>query len=92
MTTFEGRSEAASDAPVVREDDAIAFAEGAITLWGNLVTMMGLHLQETGMPRETVLEMLTMLHETNEDTIRSPRAKAAAASHMMAVYRALADS
>jgi hypothetical protein len=41
------------------------------------------------MSRAEVLEMLTMLHDTNQATIRSPRAKAAAASHLMSVYRAL---
>lgn len=74
------------------DDGAAACAEGAITLWSNLVTMIGMHLRETGTSREEVLEMLTMLHETNEETVRSPRARAAASQHMMAVYRVLAET
>lgn len=74
------------------DDDPIAFAEGAITLWANLLTLMATHLQEQGLPRAELLEMLTMLHDTNEATIRSPRAKASAASHLMAVYTALETS
>ena len=41
------------------------------------------------MPRAELLDMLKMLHDTNEATIRSPRARASAASHLMAVYTAL---
>lgn len=78
-----GRRERASD------DDAIAFAEGAITMWANLITLMATHLREHGMPRDEMLEMLTMLHDTNEATIRSPRARASAANHLMAVFKAL---
>jgi len=74
------------------DDDPIAFAEGTITLWANLLTLMATHLREQGMPRAELLEMLTMLHDTNEATIRSPRAKASAASHLMAVYTALEAS
>lgn len=73
----------------VAEDDAIAFAEGSITMWGNMLTLMATHLREHGMPRGEVLEMLTMLYETNEATIRSPRARASAARHLMAVFKAL---
>ncbi|UAK25561.1 hypothetical protein [Sphingomonas nostoxanthinifaciens] len=73
----------------VAEDDAIAFAEGAITMWANMLTLMATHLREHGMPRGEVLEMLTMLHDTNEATIRSPHAKASAARHLMAVFKAL---
>ncbi len=73
-------------------DDDAAFAEGAITLWANLLTLIGEYLRETGTPRQEVLEMLTMLHETNEETIRSPRAWAAASRHLMSVYRALAEA
>ena len=73
-------------------DDAIAFGEGAITLWANLLTLMATHLRERGMPKAEVLDMLTLLHDTNEATIRSPRAKASAASHLMAVYTALESS
>ncbi len=73
-------------------DDDAAFAEGAITLWGNLLALMGTHLMETGTPRQEVLDMLTMLHETNEETVRSPRARAVAGRHLMAVYRALGEA
>jgi hypothetical protein len=71
------------------EDDAIAFAEGTITMWANLLTLMAAQLRDQGMARGEILAMLTMLHDTNEATIRSPRAKASAASHLMAVYTAL---
>lgn len=73
-------------------DDDAAFAEGAITLWSNLLALMGTHLMETGTPRQEVLDMLTMLHETNEETIRSPRARAVAGRHLMSVYRALGEA
>jgi hypothetical protein len=73
-------------------DDDAAFAEGAITLWANLLTLIGTHLRETGTPRQEVLDMLTMLHETNEETIRSPRARAVASRHLMSVYRALGEA
>lgn len=75
-----------------RADDDAAFAEGAITLWANLLTLIGTHLRETGTSREDVLDMLTMLHETNEETIRSPRARAVASRHLMSVYRALGEA
>ncbi|MEJ5976679.1 hypothetical protein WG901_08540 [Novosphingobium sp. PS1R-30] len=78
--------------PANDADDDTAFAEGAITLWGNLLTMIGLQLIENGTAREEVLEMLTMLHETNEETVRSPRARASASRHLMSVYRALAEA
>jgi len=78
--------------PATDADGDAAFAEGAITLWGNLLTMIGLQLLETGTAREEVLEMLTMLHETNEETVRSPRARASASRHLMSVYRALAEA
>ena len=74
------------------DDSDEAFAEGAITLWSNLLTLIGTHLRDTGMSREEVLEMLTMLHETNEETIRSPRARANASRHLMAVYRVLGET
>ncbi len=73
-------------------DDDAAFAEGAITLWANLLTLIGTHLREAGTPRQEVLDMLTMLHETNEETIRSPRARAVASRHLMSVYRALGEA
>jgi hypothetical protein len=74
------------------EDDAIAFAEGSITMWANLLALLATHLRDQGVPRGEVLEMLTMLHDTNQATIRSPRARASAASHLMAVYTALETS
>jgi len=73
-------------------DDDAAFAEGAITLWSNLLALMGTHLMETGTSRQEVLDMLAMLHETNEETIRSPRARAIAGRHLMSVYRALGEA
>ncbi|WIA54917.1 hypothetical protein N6H05_17955 [Sphingobium sp. WTD-1] len=74
-----------SDSVAATVDDDAAFAEGAITLWANLLTLIGTHLRETGTPRQEVLDMLTMLHETNEETIRSPRARAVASRHLMSV-------
>ncbi|WP_416463702.1 hypothetical protein [Sphingomonas sp. VDB2] len=74
------------------DDDDAAFAEGAITLWSNLLALMGTHLMEAGTPRQDVLDMLTMLHETNEETIRSPRARAIAGRHLMSVYRVLGEA
>jgi hypothetical protein len=74
------------------DDDAFAFAEGSITLWANLLALMATHLRDSGMPHGEVRDMLTLLHDTNEATIRSPRAKAAAARHLMAVYTALETS
>lgn len=78
-------------APAVVDDDA-AFSEGAVTLWANLLTLIGTHLRETGTPRQEILDMLTMLHETNEETILSPRARATASRHLMSVYRALGEA
>lgn len=75
---------------VPRDDDA-AFAEGAITLWGNLLTLIGSHLRETGTSREDLLDMLQMLHETNQETIRSPRARESASRHLDAVRQVLAQ-
>lgn len=74
------------------DDDDAAFAEGAITLWSNLLALMGTHLMEAGTSRQNVLDMLTMLHETNEETIRSPRARAIAGRHLMSVYRVLGEA
>lgn len=74
------------------DDGDAAFAEGTITLWSNLLALMGTHLIEVGTPRQDVLDMLTMLHETNEETIRSPRARAIAGRHLMSVYRVLGDA
>lgn len=81
-----------SDPALAPVDDDAAFAEGAIPLWANLLTLIGTHLRESGTPRQEVLDMLTMLHETNEETIRSPRARAVASRHLMSVYRALGES
>lgn len=74
------------------EDDDAVFAEGAITLWSNLLALIGTHLLDTGMPRQEVLDMLTMLQETNEETVRSPRARAIAGQHLMSVYQVLAEA
>jgi hypothetical protein len=71
-------------------DDDAAFAEGAITLWANLLTLMGTHLRDAGMSREELLEMLDMLDETNAETIRSARARASASRHLGAVREVLA--
>lgn len=78
----------------LREDDEsdTGFAEASITLWSNLVALIGTHMLETGTARQELLDMITMLHETNEETIRSPRARAIAALHLMSVYRALEDA
>jgi hypothetical protein len=81
-----------STANLLLADDDAVFAEGAITLWANLLTLIGMHLQETGTSRQEVLDMLTMLHETNEETVRSPRARAVASRHLMSVYRALGEA
>ena len=56
-------------------------------MWSNLLTLIGTQLLEAGTPRQEVLDMLTMLHETNEETVRSPRARAIAGRHLMSVYR-----
>ncbi|WP_395396390.1 hypothetical protein WBP07_21085 (plasmid) [Novosphingobium sp. BL-8A] len=80
-----------SDGLLKGDDDADAFAEGIITLWSNLVTMIGMEMRERGTSREELLGMLTMLHETNEETVKSPRARAAASRHLMAVYRVFAE-
>jgi hypothetical protein len=78
--------------PSSNGDDDAAFAEGAITLWSNLLALMGTYLLEAGTPRQEVLDMLTMLHDTNEETIRSPRARAIAGRHLMSVYRVLGEA
>jgi len=77
---------------IVDDDGAIAFAEGSVTMWANMLTLIATHLREHGVPRDEVLDMLTMLHDTNEATIRSLRARASAARHLMAVYTALETS
>ena len=77
--------------PPGEEDDQSAFAEGAITLWSNLLAMIGAEMLDRGMPRADILEMLSTLHRANEETVRSPRARAIAARHLMAVYRALGE-
>jgi hypothetical protein len=73
-------------------DDAASVAEGAVTLWSNLLTRIGQHLVEVGMPKSELLDMLQMLHDTNDATIRSPRVRALAAQRLMAVYTALETS
>jgi hypothetical protein len=78
-------------APRAANDDDAAFAEGTITLWSNLLTLIGTHLRQTGMPKEELLELLEMLHETNEETIQSPRARASASTHLGAVREVLAQ-
>jgi hypothetical protein len=75
-----------------QDDDEATFAEGTITLWSNLLALMGTHFLEAGTPRQEVLDMLTMLHETNEETIRSPRARAIAGRHLMSVYQVLREA
>lgn len=75
--------------PPDHDDEDAAFAEASITLWSNFLALIGTHLVETGTPREEVLDMLTMLHETNEETIRSASARAIAGRHLMSVYRVL---
>ncbi len=56
------------------------------------MALIGTHMLETGMPRQELLDLLTLLHETNEETIRSPRARTIAGRHLMSVYRALGDA
>jgi hypothetical protein len=77
------------DPTTTASDDAIAFAEGSITMWANLLTLMATHMRDQGLSRSEILDMLTILHDTNQATIRSPRARASAATHLMAVYTAL---
>lgn len=74
------------------EESDAAFAEASITLWSNLLTLMGTHMLENGMPPQELLDMPTLLHETNEETIRSPRARAMAGRHLMSVYRVLGEA
>lgn len=76
--------------PAVEDGDA--FAEASITLWANMLALIGTQLLESGTPRADVLDMLTILHETNEKTVRSQRARAIAGRHLMSVYRALGDA
>lgn len=78
----------AADAPI---DADAAFAEGAITFCSNILTLMGTHLLEMGTPRQEVLDIVAMLHETNQETIQSPRARAVTSRHLRAVYRVLAE-
>lgn len=78
-----------SEPAAVSADDDAAFAEGAITIWANLMVLIGTHLRETGTSRQ---EVFAMLHETNKETIRSPRAGASASRHLISVYRALGEA
>jgi hypothetical protein len=81
----------ASIAAPATPEEAIAYADGAITAWANLVTLLAMHLTEAGTPRHEVLELLKMLHDTNQATIRSPQARASTARHLMAVYSAISS-
>lgn len=74
------------------DDGDAALAEGAITLWSNLLALIGMHMLESGTPRQELLDLLTILHETNEETIRSPRARAIAGRNLMSVYKVLGKS
>ncbi len=73
----------------VDQNDADALAADMVTLWANLLTLMGQHLREHGTPRGELLAMLRMLHDTNDATIQSPRMRAIAAQRLNAVYTAL---
>ena len=77
-------------ADLANDDDA-AFAEGAITFCANFIALMGEHLCETGTPRREVLKMVTLLHDTSQATIRSPRARESATRHLMSVHRVLGE-
>lgn len=70
-------------------NDAAAMAGDMVTLWANLLTLIGQHLREHGTPRGELLAMLRMLHDTNEATIQSPRMRAIASGRLNAVYKAL---
>jgi hypothetical protein len=73
-------------------DDDAAFAEGAITVWANMLTLVAGELRAQGVPRDVLLEMLAMLNRTNQATIRSPRAKASASRHIESVCRAISKA
>lgn len=79
----------ATDAKFPAPEDDVAFAEGVITLWGNMLAMIGAQLCANGVAREDVINMMTALHRTNEATIKSPRARESAARHLASVCRAL---
>ncbi|MHA4835972.1 hypothetical protein [Sphingopyxis sp. MSC1_008] len=79
---------AAEKSNVAADDDA-AFAEGAITVWANLLTLIAGELRAQGVPPDVLLEMLALLNRTNQATIRSPRAKASASRHIESVCRAI---
>jgi len=40
--------------------------KASVTLWGKLLTLVGTHMIGNKTPRQDLLDMLTMLHETNE--------------------------
>ncbi len=63
-----------------------------MTLWGKLLTLVGTHMIGNKTPRQDLLNMLTMLHETNEETMVSPRASAIAGHHFMWVHHTLGDA
>jgi hypothetical protein len=73
----------------VAADDDAAFAEGAITVWANMLTLVAGELRAQGVPSDVLLEMLALLNRTNQATIRSPRAKASASRHIESVCRAI---
>ncbi len=73
----------------VDQDEASVLAGDMVTLWANLLTLMGQHLREHGTPRGELLALLRMLHDTNEATIQSPRMRAIASQRLNAVYTAL---
>ncbi|MBA2934426.1 hypothetical protein HZF05_09980 [Sphingomonas sp. CGMCC 1.13654] len=74
------------------DDDPASVTEGTVTLWSNLLTLMGQYLVESGTPKPEILEMLRLLNDTNDATIRSPRVRALASRRLMAVYTAFETS
>lgn len=64
----------------------------SMTLWGKLLKLVGTHMIGNKTPRQDLLDMLTMLHETNEETMVSPRASAIAGRHLMWVHHTLGDA
>lgn len=43
--------------------------KASMTLRGKLLTLVGTHMIGNKTPRQDLLDMLTMLHETNEETM-----------------------
>lgn len=58
----------------------------------NLLTRLATRLRDQRVSRGEILDMLTMLHDTNQATIRSPRARASATKHLTAVCTTLETS